>query len=80
MVINMDENQLRTIKQIEAFLAGGAAVEFTATGDDGERYAFIARTLSRFYYPGRGKRERGVLRRYLAHVSWPTAFHATRVA
>jgi hypothetical protein len=69
MVINMDENQLRTIEQIEAFLAGSAAVEFTATGDDGERYAFIARTLSRFDYPGRGKRERGVLRRYLAHVS-----------
>jgi hypothetical protein len=53
MVINMNETQLRTIEQIEAFLAGSAPVEFTATGDSTEAYAFISRTLSRFDYPRR---------------------------
>ncbi len=69
MVINMNEALLCTIEQIEAFLAGSLLVEFTAAGDDGERYAFISRTLSRFDYQQRGRRERGVLRRYLEHVS-----------
>ena len=69
MVINMNETQLRTIEQIEVFLAGSLLVAFTAAGDDSERYAFISRTLSRFDYPQRSKRERGVLRRYLEHVS-----------
>jgi hypothetical protein len=32
MVINMDEFQLRTIKQIEQFLAASAEVAFTAHG------------------------------------------------
>lgn len=69
MVINMNEAQLRTIEEIEAFLAGSAAVVFTAAGDDSERYGFLSRTLSRFDYPRRSKRDRGVLRRYLEHVS-----------
>ncbi len=69
MVINMNETQLRTIEQIEAFLAGSEPVEFTAAGDDSARYAFISRTPSRFDHPRRGKRDRGVLRRYLEHVS-----------
>ena len=69
MVINMNEAQLCKIEQIEGFLAGSSLVEFTAAGDDVERYAFISRTLSRFDYQQRGRRERGVLRRYLEHVS-----------
>ena len=69
MVINMNEAQLRTVEQIEAFLAGSAQVEFTAAGDDSERYGFLSRTLNRFDYPRRSKRDRGVLRRYLEHVS-----------
>lgn len=69
MVINMNEAQLRTIEEIEAFLAGSAAVVFTAAGDDSERYGFLSRTLSRFDYPRRSKQDRGVLRRYLEHVS-----------
>lgn len=68
-VINMNETQLGTIEQIEAFLAGVVSVTFTAAGDDIETYAFISRTLGRFDYPRRGKRDRGVLHRYLEQVS-----------
>jgi hypothetical protein len=52
MVINMDESQLRTIKQIEQFFSASAEVAFTAHGDDLERYAHISRVLKRFDYPG----------------------------
>ena len=67
MVINMDESQLRTIEQIEQFLAASAKVAFAAHGGDMERYAHISRVLKRFDYPRRNKHERGVLLRYLQH-------------
>jgi hypothetical protein len=79
MVINMNEANLRTIEQIEVFLAGCAPVAFTAAGDDTERYAFISRTLSRFDYPQRSKRERGILSRYLRHVSGYSRPQITRL-
>ena len=61
MVINMDESQLRTIKQIEQFLAASAEVAFTAHGNDVERYAHISRVLKRFDYPRCSRHDRGVL-------------------
>lgn len=68
MVIDMNETQLCTIEQVEQFLDGSAVIEFAAAGDNSERYAHISRVLKRFDYPGRSKRERGVLRRYLGCV------------
>jgi hypothetical protein len=46
MVINMDESQLRTIDQIEQFLAASSEVAFTAHGDALERYAHFRPTTS----------------------------------
>jgi len=69
MVIDMNETRLRTIEQIEQFLSASAPVEFSAAGDDSERYRHISRVLKRFDYPGRSKRERGVLLKYLRHTS-----------
>ena len=43
MVINMDEPQLRTIEQIELFLAASAKVAFKAHGRELSRYAHIRR-------------------------------------
>jgi hypothetical protein len=66
MVINMNEERLGTIEQIEQFLSAGAPIEFSASGGDNERYGHFSRVLKRFDYPRRGKRERGILLRYLA--------------
>jgi transposase InsO family protein len=79
MVINMNETQLRTIEQIEQFLLGSAQIEFSTSGDDNERYAHISRVLKRFDYPGRNKRERGVLLRYLQHTSGYSRAQVTRL-
>ena len=51
MVINMDESQLRTIEQIEQFLAASAEVALTSHGGNVKRYAYISRMLKRFDYP-----------------------------
>jgi len=75
----MNETQLRTIEQIEQFLNASAAIEFSAVGNDSERYEPISRVLKRFDYPGRNKRERGVLRRYLQHTSGYSWAQVTRL-
>jgi hypothetical protein len=79
MVINMDETRLDTIQQIEEFLSASAVIEFSASGDDSERYAHISRVLKRFDYPRRSKRERGLLRRYLQHTSGYSRAQITRL-
>ena len=65
----MNETRLCTIEQIEQFLSASAQIEFSAHGDDSERYEHISRVLKRFDYPRRSKRERGVLLRYLQLTS-----------
>jgi hypothetical protein len=79
MVINMNEERLDTIKQIEEFLSGSAAVEFTVAGDDSDRYRHISRVLKRFDYPRRNKYERGILHRYLQHTSGYSRAQMTRL-
>ena len=46
MVIDMNDEQLDTLAELQAFLAGTAAVDFAVAAD--ERYDFIARTVQRF--------------------------------
>ncbi len=79
MVIDMNEARLTTIEQIEEFLSASNSVEFTAAGDAGERYRHISRVLKRFDYPGRKKRERGVLLRYLQHTGGYSRAQVTRL-
>ncbi len=48
MVINMSDEQLHTLADLQAFLTGTVAMDFTVTAD--QRYEFIARTVRRFGY------------------------------
>lgn len=75
----MNETRLCTLEQIEQFLKASAPIEFSATGGDGERYAHISCVLTRFDYPRRTKRERGVLCRYLQHTSGYSRAQVTRL-
>jgi hypothetical protein len=79
MVINMNEERLCTIEQVEQFLSASAPIEFSASGDDTERYGHISRVLKRFDYPRRSKRERGVLLRYLERTSGYSRAQVTRL-
>jgi hypothetical protein len=67
MVINMNDEQIRTLAQLQAFLDGTSAVDFAVAAD--ERYDFIARTIRRFGY-GRLKRaDKTIVLRFLERVS-----------
>lgn len=75
----MNESKLRTIEQIECFLAGNSEVEFSGYENDFERYAHLSRVLKRFDYPRQSKRHRGVLLAYLRRTSGYSRAQLTRL-
>ena len=81
MVINMDETKLRTIAQLQEFLAATPEVKFAgAAGDDHtQRYAHISRVLKRFEYLQCGKHDRGVVLAYLRRTSGYSRPQVTRL-
>ncbi len=67
MVINMNDEQLRTLADLQVFLAGTVAMDFTVTAD--QRYDFIARTVRRFSYARLKRADKAVVLRFLERVS-----------
>ena len=67
MVIDMDDEQLRTLADVRGFLEGTVAMEFTVAAE--ERYAFIARTVKRFGYGQLKRADKAVVLRFLERVS-----------
>jgi hypothetical protein len=54
MVIDMNDKQLLTLAQLQAFLNRTVAVDFSVAAE--ERYHIIVRTVCRFGYRRLGKR------------------------
>ena len=77
MVIEMNDEQLHTLAQLQAFLAGTLAVDFAVAAD--ERYAFIARTVRRFGYRGLKRADKSVVLRFLERVSGYSRQQLTRL-
>lgn len=77
MVIQMNDGQLQTLAQLQAFLDGTAEVDFAVAIK--ERYGFIGRTVRRFAY-GRLKRaQKAVVLRFLERVSGYSRQQLTRL-
>ena len=66
-VINMNDEQLHTLAQIQAFLDGTVTVEFSVALE--ERDGFIARTLRRFGHVRLKHADNAVVLRFLERVS-----------
>jgi hypothetical protein len=67
MVIQMNDRQLQTLAQLQAFLDGTMAVDFAVAAE--ERYGFIGRTVRRFTYGRLRCAEKAVVLRFLERVS-----------
>lgn len=74
----MNDTHLSTLDEVEAFLAGTQALEFTFA-DAAARYAWVQTTLIRFSYAKLSRRQKGVLRRYLRHVTGYSRQQLTRL-
>jgi len=74
----MNDTHISTFDQVEAFLAGTEAVEFTFK-DANARYAWVQATLIRFGYAKLGRRQKGLLGRYLRRVTGYSRQQLTRL-
>jgi transposase InsO family protein len=64
----MNDDHLKTLVQVRAFLEGTQSVKFSLNTRS-ERYDFIRRTLIRFAYHSLSKPDKGLLLSFMAHVS-----------
>lgn len=65
----MNLETLDTLEQVEAFLEGTQAVAFVVASSKHERYQWLQKTLVKWHYHCRNRRERGVLLRLMERVS-----------
>lgn len=77
MVINMNNKQLLTLAQLQAFLNETVAVDFSVTAE--ERYDFIARTVCRFGYRRLKRAEKAMVLRFLERLSVYSRQQLTRL-
>ena len=77
MVIDMNDAKLRTLDQVRAFLQGTVELEFSVRPE--QRYEFIARTVLRFGYARLGRADKGLVLRFLMHVSGYSRQQLTRL-
>lgn len=74
----MDDSEATSLEQVRAFLGGSGAVRF-AGKSRAEVYGWVERTLVRFQYASLNKRDKGVVRRYLARMSGLSRAQVTRL-
>jgi hypothetical protein len=74
----MDDSEARSLEQIRAFLAGAGEVRF-AGQSRAEIYGWTERTLLRFEYAGLGKRDKGLVLRYIARMTGLSRAQVTRL-
>jgi len=71
--------QIRTLEDIEQFLAEPTGAQFKLQGNKDDIYRWIEHTLVRFRYPWLGKVQKGVLLRYIRQLSGYTRQHVTKL-
>jgi hypothetical protein len=77
MVIQMNDGQLHTLAQLQAFLDGTIAVDFVAAAE--ERYGFISRTVRRLSYRRLRRAQKAMVLRFLERVSGYSRQQLTRL-
>ena len=77
MVIDMNDEQVHTLAQMQSFLYGTVALDFSVAPE--ERYGFVERTVRRFGYAGLKRAEKAVVLRFLERVSGYSRQQLTRL-
>lgn len=78
MTLQMDDSQIKTIKDIKAFLSGSFLLEITAFQRE-ESYKWIKNTLVRFEYHQLKKAHRSWVRKYLKKITGYSKSQLTRL-
>jgi len=65
----MDETQIRTLEDAEQFLTGMTDASLQLQGSKDDVYAWVQRTLVRFRYLRLGRKQKGLVRRYIKRIT-----------
>ena len=79
MVIDMNETRLCSLEQLQAFVGATAQVRFSACEGEDARYAHMQAVLKRFGYRRLGRKERGLVLRYLIRTTGYSRQQVTRL-
>src|SRR5271168_267414 len=74
----MDDSEAKSLEQIRAFLEGSGEVRFAGQRRE-EVYAWTERTLVRHQYVSLSRREKGLVRRYVARMTGLSRAQVTRL-
>lgn len=74
----MDDTEATSLEQVRAFLEGTGEVRFAGQGRS-EVYRWTEQTLVRFEYAGLGKRDKGLVRRYIGRMTGLSRAQVTRL-
>jgi len=75
----MKIENLKTVDELEAFIQGNQNVAFSVLGNKPERYDFIRKTLAKFSYITRPRKEKGIIIRYLIKMTGYSRQQLTRL-
>jgi transposase InsO family protein len=75
----MNIDNLKSIEQISAFLAGSQAIVFAVASNKDERYLFVEKVLKRFNYCRLKRKEKSVLLKFLLKVTGYSRQQLTRM-
>ena len=75
----MKLDNLKTIDQMEAFLAGSKAMAFAVATKKGERYQFAGKRLKRFSHQSLKRQDKGAMIRFLIKVTGYSPQQLTRM-
>ena len=78
MMITMDDSQMKTLEQIRIFVKSTTMIACKAVSQAG-RYEWIEKIVNRFKYFTLGKKDRGVLRAYIDHMTGLSPAQLTRL-
>lgn len=75
----MNEAQIQTLEDVEQFLAGVTETSLVLQGNKDDVYAWIKRTLIRFRFLWLGKKQKGLVLRYIEQLSGYSRQHVTKL-
>lgn len=75
----MKLENLKTVKEIEAFLAGSQPIVFTVVTNKDERYRFVEGILKRFNYSHLKRHDKGIVIQFLGKISGYSRQQLTRM-
>jgi hypothetical protein len=78
MRLNMNDEQLRTLKQVQSFIKGNQKIEFRGLNAR-EKYSWIEEVLTRFRYQKLQKEGKGVIKSYILKVTGYSRAQLTRL-